>query len=43
MLLIKKSITVQNQAILLDIYLENDFSITVINTTQKILFLKDTG
>jgi len=41
MLLIKKSITAQDQTILLDIYLENEFSITVINNTQKVLFLQD--
>ncbi|MBT2163469.1 hypothetical protein [Zobellia barbeyronii] len=41
MILIKKSINLNNQQIELNAYLEKDFSVTVVNQKRKILFLKE--
>ena len=41
MILVKKKITTQNKVIELDVYLAKHFSVTIINSQQKVLFLKD--
>lgn len=41
MIRIKKNITAQDQQISLETYLEKDFSVTLVNNQQKILFLQD--
>ena len=41
MILIKKNITAQGQQITLETFLEKYYSVTIINSKQKVLFLKD--
>ncbi len=41
MILIKKNITAQGQQITLETFLEESYSVTIINGKQKIIFLQD--
>lgn len=41
MILVKKKITAQSKEIEVDAYLEQHFSVTIINKQQKVLFLQD--